>query len=460
MRGISAAASAQPWNAFAWDVAASTPAELPCYLQSGGADQHARGLRVVGPSACGRSRAGQGSPIGGTRPVFSGRPGYYADFDEPTLTFEAEGALQPVDFQRVEPLIEVTAAHAAAREDADRRHRKRPARRRRRARAGGPVRRAARLRAACCPTRVHRGLEHLTPWVHEVNLDLRLRLAAGVGARIVKRHQEAFMAKCWQQVGEIQLANRLRARLQLLTRINEVIAGKHLLALAPSVAGQIAAPLMHAIKTPFGGNRTMRADLRVRGVPDGASSSLVRRLAAKRPDVTVLRRTTAAGEPGPLRPPRPGEHVRRGSAIPGRARRAARRVEASRAAVAGASDLAQLIPAQLATPSISFDRPSFEVGPIDSATVVDAVLDRIRELPVRKATGLVTGTAAAEATTLEPIMRSPRLPLPLSAYIAEEDLDHLLPNSGTAPGGQRRGADGEPCVHRGADGRSEPRDEP
>lgn len=426
LAGISAAASAQPWDAFAWDVAASAPAELPVYLQSGlrtstleDFESLVRRLRPL--------RAGAGSPIGATRPVFSGRPGYYADFDEPTLTFEAEGALQPVDFERRPPLIDATALTprlettltAVIQSDLP-------------GGADGPEQEDPLValpvygRHFARPESID-ATATSTPWVHEVNLDTRLRLAAGVGARIVQRHQEDLMAKSWQQVGEIRAANRLRARLQLLTRINEVMAAKHLLSLAPSVAGQIATPLLHAIKTPFGGNRTMRVDLRVRGVPEGAYSPLVRRLAAKRPDAGGPRRPTPTGAPAL------GTSAAAVAASQAELERAARRVETRRAAVAGASDLAQLIPAQLATPSISFDRPSFEVGPVDGATVVDAVLDRVRELPVRKAAGLVSGTEAAEAATLEPIMRSPRLPLALSAHIAEEDLDHLLPNSGQFP---------------------------
>jgi hypothetical protein len=434
LAGLSATTSAQPWNAFAWDVASSTPVELPCYRQwvvrTSTLEDFESLVRRLRPVA-----TGEDVPVGGTRPVFSGRPGYYDDIDDPTLTFQAEGALQQVDFEREEPLIEVTPLTPRLEQtltaviDSDLPDE-----------ADGPDREDPLVALPVYGRHVARpdaidASSTATPWVHEVNLDMRLRLAAGVGARIVKRHQEEFMAKCWQQVGEIQQANRLRARLQLLTRINEVLASKHLAALSPSVAGRIAAPLLHTIKTPFGGNRTMQADLHVRGVPDGEASPLVRRLAAKRPDVTVSRRTTAVGRAGSAALARGLASMVAAAAVPSQAdlRRATRRVEANRAAVADASDLAQLIPVQLATPTISFDRPSFEMGPIDSATIVEAVIDRIRELPVRKATGLVTGTASAEETTLEPIMRSPRLPLPLSAHVGEEDVDHLLPNAGQLP---------------------------
>jgi hypothetical protein len=436
LAGISAGGSAQPWNAVAWDVAANGPVELPVYrewtFRTSTLEDFESLVRRLQPVP-----AESGSPFGGTRTVFSGRPGYYDDLDDPTLTFEAEGALHHVDFERDPPLIEHTALTPRLETtltaviesdlpeaDSDGPEQEDPL-------VALPVygRHFARPEVIAADTTS-------TPWVHEVNLDPRLRLAAGVGARIVKRHQEPFMEKCWQQLGEIQSANRLRARLQLLTRINEVLADKHLSPLSSSVAGEIAAPFLHAVKTPFGGNRTMRADLRVRGVPRGEASPLVRRLAAKRPDIDIARRASSPGGTAHTPPPAGLVRTLSGLAAPSASelQRATRRVQAMRAAVADASDVAQLIPAALAAVhTISFDRPSFEAGPIETAHVVNTVVSRLHELPVRKATDLISGTASAEEATLEPIVRAPRLPIPLAGYVEEEDASHLLPNVGELP---------------------------
>jgi hypothetical protein len=434
--GIGTGGPAEPWNSFAWDVATSDPVELPFYRQwtfrTSTLEDFESLIRRLQPLP-----GDADPPLGGTRTVFSGKPGYYDDFDDPGLTFEAEGALQRVGFERAEPFIEETAltprlettltaviASDLAEGVVDGPEQEDPL-------VALPVygRHFARPEAIAVDATS-------TPWVHEVNLDTRLRLAAGVGARIVKRHQEPFMEKCWRQVGEIQRANRLRVRLLLLTRINDVLENKHLSPLASSVAWQIAAPLLHTVKTPFSGNRTMRADLRVRGVPDGEASPLVRRLVAKRPDVDLTRRASVPGGAERTPPPAGLARALTALALPSATEieRATRRVEARRAAVADTSDLAQLIPAELAAShGISFDRPSFEVGSIDSAQVVSTVMDRLRELPVRKATDLIDGTAPAEEVTLEPILRSPRLPIPVSSFVEEEDADHLLPNVGELP---------------------------
>ncbi len=50
------------------------------------------------------------------------------------------------------------------------------------------------------------------PWLDGVNLDPRHRVAAGLGAEVVRRNQEHYMQQAWRQVGEVLEANRLRRR--------------------------------------------------------------------------------------------------------------------------------------------------------------------------------------------------------------------------------------------------------
>lgn len=46
-------------------------------------------------------------------------------------------------------------------------------------------------------------------WVRDLNLDPVRRVAAGLGAEVVHRHQEEMMAAIWEQAGEIERANQL-----------------------------------------------------------------------------------------------------------------------------------------------------------------------------------------------------------------------------------------------------------
>ncbi|WP_282607799.1 hypothetical protein [Pelagibius sp. Alg239-R121] len=54
-------------------------------------------------------------------------------------------------------------------------------------------------------------------WQRDVNLDPNHRAAAGLGAKVVRRNQERFMAQAWQQAGQLRETNRQLsfARLQI-----------------------------------------------------------------------------------------------------------------------------------------------------------------------------------------------------------------------------------------------------
>ena len=54
-------------------------------------------------------------------------------------------------------------------------------------------------------------------WLHELNLDPRFRVAAGLGTKIIQENQETYMENAWKQVGEILEANR-RIRFALLAQ--------------------------------------------------------------------------------------------------------------------------------------------------------------------------------------------------------------------------------------------------
>lgn len=47
-----------------------------------------------------------------------------------------------------------------------------------------------------------------TPWIPELNLDVRYRAAAGLGKKIIQQHQEEFSNRAWKQVELVQEMNR------------------------------------------------------------------------------------------------------------------------------------------------------------------------------------------------------------------------------------------------------------
>ncbi len=70
-------------------------------------------------------------------------------------------------------------------------------------------------------------------WVNELNADPRLRAASGFGTRVVQTHQENYMKRAWEQVGNVILANRRIRQAQLSIPASYQILKKNLEPLSP-----------------------------------------------------------------------------------------------------------------------------------------------------------------------------------------------------------------------------------
>jgi hypothetical protein len=95
----------------------------------------------------------------------------------------------------------------------------------------------------------HSGEQTVNPessgWITTLNLDVRRRVAAALGARYVQVEQEFLMARAWEQVGAIREANRVLAAAELATaaanasrtkNINPLSAADLILTMAPMAA--------------------------------------------------------------------------------------------------------------------------------------------------------------------------------------------------------------------------------
>lgn len=116
-------------------------------------------------------------------------------------------------------------------------------------------------------------------WLRELNLDPRTRAAAGLGTRVVQALQEDLMASAWEQVGEVDRANRLlraaqlarAAGLAMLTgKVERFDAGRLL---------QIAAPTLGRISVPDArAPVTVLAHVRASALPDAAVQAAFRKV--------------------------------------------------------------------------------------------------------------------------------------------------------------------------------------
>jgi hypothetical protein len=96
-------------------------------------------------------------------------------------------------------------------------------------------------------------LESLPPagappfWISEINLDPRYRIAAGLGALVVRFQQEELMASAWDQLAAYEADNEQRKRAQLAEEVSQTLADKHLAPLSPQSVMQVTAPLRAAV---------------------------------------------------------------------------------------------------------------------------------------------------------------------------------------------------------------------
>ena len=127
-----------------------------------------------------------------------------------------------------------------------------------------------------------------TGWFRELNLDPRTRVAAGLGAEVVRREQEDLMTACWEQVGSVLAANALLSRAELSIQASTRLHLRSIARLAPARALTYAAPLSG--RAPLG-EATVRAAIAPTSLPDTTVDPALRRLLA--PTGRFVRKATA-----------------------------------------------------------------------------------------------------------------------------------------------------------------------
>lgn len=77
----------------------------------------------------------------------------------------------------------------------------------------------------------HRGVQQLSDqspkWLNDLNLDIRHRIAAGLGVFLVQKLQEELMHSAWQQLGDIQRAQQIKSQRELGKEVNHALYQKH-----------------------------------------------------------------------------------------------------------------------------------------------------------------------------------------------------------------------------------------
>jgi hypothetical protein len=134
------------------------------------------------------------------------------------------------------------------------------------------------------------------PWLRELNLDPANRVAAGLGADVVREEQETLMAAAWSQVGELLAARELLRRGQLARGATASALERHADPMAHGAFLSVAAPALGRVLDPAatssGQRQTLLARVRGSALPERALSGAFRRVV--RPAGPLVRRDGGA----------------------------------------------------------------------------------------------------------------------------------------------------------------------
>jgi hypothetical protein len=134
------------------------------------------------------------------------------------------------------------------------------------------------------------------PWLEDLNLDPRYRVAAALGTRVIQQQQETLVASAWRQVGAIVAANQLIRQSALAARVGERLHAA--LFDGQSVRAETMVALtspVHLLVHPGPNSKTVTTAVVESRVPRAALTAGFRRVF--RPRGPLARRT--ANQPSP-----------------------------------------------------------------------------------------------------------------------------------------------------------------
>ena len=258
-------------------------------------------------------------------------------------------------------------------------------------------------------------------WFDRINLDLKFRHAAGLGARVVRENQDVFAHICWTQYDDVVAANEKLARLQLSEALVKNITDKRFAKLSSDVALSLAEPIQGFVRDEA--KLSVSEGLRAKGVPGSFASRALRRQAAKR---TTASPSDGGGKtvptpriPGDLsvsvNPPAQLDLQRESTVVVGRGLGDAVRVP-----------LTQLL-GDSAFEGVSRVRTrAVTVEQFASSTLIQPMTDMLTVLPAAKAKFSVGGLTEKESAAIKPIWRAPSVHLPLADFLKDVDRNAIL----------------------------------
>jgi hypothetical protein len=251
-----------------------------------------------------------------------------------------------------------------------------------------------------------------TPWIHELNLDFRHRVAAAFGTTVVQKNQEEYVKECWLQVGKIREANEKLRRTQAGYQIAKALEKKHIAPLSDERFVLLSSPFhTHFALAEKGTKTSLKQALVTSGISRGILSPTFRRVAHRQIGIAQVKpfkaMETAKACCFYIRPRVPKNHK-----IP-----AMTPMVSEFFAKLPQSNLEVLPPKQ----------PIIPIEPVDIGQEFRAKFD-IKQVLTKKLEGVIklaNGSAISE--NFDPIMASPKIDRAMYEPLASLSSDYILP---------------------------------
>lgn len=275
-------------------------------------------------------------------------------------------------------------------------------------------------------------------WFDQINLDLKFRHVAGLGAKVVKRNQEMFAHLAWTQYDEIVEANEKLARLQAAQKMAEALTSRHFQRLPSDVSLALSQGLHSAVEVVKG--TSLSQQLAENGVPLSTSARSLRHVSAKRSMALSARGPEAQNlvpMPSPL-----GD-------ISGALRRPGPSKDVTKAKVTAKAQgdpefKGKLSPeiGEMLRPIFNLEMfeglkdaevPTLAVRSFSSADLVAPVANVLARLPVYKSYVSVRGLTEEERKFVRPVWRAPEIAYPMSGLLQKVSQTALFAGGKTCP---------------------------
>lgn len=120
-------------------------------------------------------------------------------------------------------------------------------------------------------------------WSEELNLDLRNRISAGLGTRVIQKEQNEYLKQCWFQVGDLRLANEKIARAQGGLQLMQSLDERYIQTLSDDAFFILSRPFQsHFAYKETGRSESIKKRLNRSGLPHGVAQPAFLKIARQR----------------------------------------------------------------------------------------------------------------------------------------------------------------------------------